>query len=263
MNIRCLVAVGLILIPLKSFSQVEYESKFPHWKTFMIEVNFSPFADDGVISFDNLQSKYWIDESKAFRLGLEIDRNRNKTKANDYPSGEENKSTMDEQSLLIGIKPGIEFRILTNSKISPYWGVEFLFRNQSAKAEYTDYRSQYNGALDDYVYEASSTNVDGAWREVTSSYLTFNGGYYYSTSMRFDKNRAFSALGANLLFGADFYPIKNLYVGLEFGLGYQMTKYKQVTIDISTETEKVTAPSGVSREFGFYYNKAMRLGIWF
>lgn len=66
-----------------------------------------------------------------------------------------------------------------------------------------------------------------------------------------------------LLFGVDFFPIKNLYLGLEVGLGYELIKYKQIIVKNSSNDEATTYPSGAQEDFGFYYNNALRLGVRF
>jgi len=59
MKLHKFFILGLVLIPLLSFSQKENNSKIPDSKVFMIELNFNPFGDEGVFRFDNLQTKYY------------------------------------------------------------------------------------------------------------------------------------------------------------------------------------------------------------
>ena len=88
-------------------------------------------------------------------------------------------------------------------------------------------------------------------------------GYLFSYTS-YTNERAFNSFGGNLLLGADFFLVKNMYFGFELGLGYEMIKYKQVEYVISSDVrETETIPSSKSSDFGFFFNNSIRLGIWF
>ncbi|WP_088656089.1 hypothetical protein [Geofilum rhodophaeum] len=272
-KIKRLLILGFsLLIPFLTFSQTDSISKSPTAKDFMIEINFNPFGDDGIFSFENLQTKYWINNKTALRLGLQFDYNNNSTTEDDYKSDEVYKPTVSEKSFLLGFKPGIEFRILPNSRISPYWGFEFSYINKSSSSEYVEYDREYDYDIQDYVYNKVETNVDGAWREIETGYYNFNNGYYYYSNTSYGKERAYSSYGLNLLLGTDVFVYKNLYMGFEIGIGYELIKYKQIKLEIndSGETDPVeieennsTYPSSKTSDFGFYYNNSIRLGVYF
>jgi len=105
--------------------------------------------------------------------------------------------------------------------------------------------------------------LDGAWREIESQLYSSTYGYYYYSSTSYAEERAYNSIGANVLLGADYYFFKNFYLGFEIGLGYDMLKYKQITLDISTEDEEKVYPSSKSVDFKFFYNNSIRLGIYF
>ena len=262
MKIKNALVLGLLLCSAISYSQSDSTSRFPNSKTFMLEINFNPFGNDGVFSFDNLQTKYWISNKTALRLGVQFDYKNNSTTDDDYKSGDVYKPTMSEKSLLIGFKPGIEFRILENSKISPYWGVELSFINKSSESEYIDFYRLYDYNSGLYVYQKFVANIEGAWRETED--------YYEYTA--YTKERAYHSFGSNLLLGADYFFAKNIYLGFEVGLGYEMLKYKQIEANFAGLTtipgmgnplESETYPGSKSTDFGFYYNNSIRLGIYF
>ena len=262
MKIKSALILGLLFYAVTSYSQSDSSSRFPHSKTFMLEINFNPFGTNGVFSFDNLQTKYWINDKTALRLGFQFDYKNNSKTDDDYNSSEEYKPTFSEKSLLFGFKPGIEFRILENSKISPYWGVEFSFINKSSKSEYVDYYRVYDYSNSSYSYEKLETNVEGAWRD-TEDYYEY---------LSFNNERAYHAFGANVLLGADYFFVKNIYLGFEIGLGYEMLKYKQAEAKfdglasytgMGIPIDNVFYPSSKSTDFGFYYNNSIRLGIYF
>ncbi len=255
MKIRKILILSLLLAPLLSFSQKDSTLRFPSSKSFMIELDFTPFGNDGVFSFNELKTKYWINNKTAFRIGIELNRKKNSTSEDDYETTATDKSTYTEKSFMFGIKPGFEFRILKQTKVSPYLGFEILFRNQSSDAEYEDYGSGYWPNQ----IEITTTEVSGGWREQE---YTNNGGYYYSNTT-FSKNRAFYSFGGNFLLGVDFNLIKNVYFGFEIGLGYERIKFKQIEIDRTGSIDKTTLPSSKSSNLGFNYNSSIRLGVWF
>jgi len=275
---RLLILGFSLLIPFLTYSQKDSISKYPTAKNFMVEINFNPFGHDGVFSFENLQTKYWVNNKTALRLGLQLDNKNNSTTEDDYKSEESSKPTISEKSFLLGFKPGIEFRILPNSRISPYWGVEFSYINKSSSSKYIEYEKKYDSGFKDYVYNKIETNLDGAWRKIDLVELSYSDPYYGSTGYRmyqttnYTSERAFSSYGLNLLLGTDVFVYKNLYMGFEIGIGYKMLKYKQIKLDINDPSEtdptvikenKSTYPSSKTSDFSFYYNNSIRLGIYF
>lgn len=262
----------VLIVPSIMFSQNDSISKsqskitqFPEKKTIMLELNFNPFSPSGVISFENLQTKYWIDNKTVLRLGLQMNNKGTAITEDDFDSAEKHKATWSENSFLLGIKPGIEFRFLQNCKISPYVGFELQYRNKSTSADYQEYVQYYDYSSGQSVikYDFVETKIDGGIRNITSgSYSSSNGTYTY-TSISYTGERAFSSIGGNMLIGSDFYFIKNMYFGFEVGLGYESIKYKQVIVDISKNVNKIITPSYNTNNLGFYYNSAIRLGVWF
>ncbi len=224
---------------------------------FMVELNFNPFGSEGVFSFEYLQTKYKIGNKTSLRLGIQFDRQKNSKTEEDYNKDEESKPTVFEESKLFGIKPGIEFRILENSKISPYWGFEFSDVKKTTNAEYVEYSTSYDFETSKYTYYEIKTKVDGAFREQIN--------YYTNT---YEKERAYHSLGANLLLGSDFYFFKNMYMGFELGLGYEVIKYNKINVTITYEEEneediEENYPSYKTKKMALYYNSAFRLGIRF
>lgn len=278
MKIKRLLILGFcLLISFLTFAQTDSISKSPIAKDFMIEINFNPFGEDGIFSFENLQTKYWINNKTALRLGLQFDYNNNSTTEDDYQSDEDSKPTISEKSFLLGFKPGIEFRILPNSRVSPYWGFEFSYINKSSSSEYVEYDRVFDSNIRDYVYNKVETTLDGAWRKVDFVEMSYNdqwggSGYRMYQTTDYTSERAFSSYGLNLLLGTDVFVYKNLYMGFEIGIGYELTKHKQIKLEINDfgetdpkiiEENKSTYPSSKTSDFGFYSNNSIRLGVYF
>jgi len=272
MKLKQLVVFMVLITPSIMFSQNDSISKLhckdalvPEKKTIMLELNFNPFSSTGVISFDNFQTKYWLDNKTVLRLGLQLKKTGASVTNDDFDSAEKYKNNVSENSLLFGIKPGIEFRFLQNSKVSPYVGFELQYKNKSTSADYKEYNQSYDYSNGQSVikYDFVETKVDGGLRNITSGTYTNSNGTYTYSSTSYTGERAFSSIGGNLLVGSDFYFIKNMYFGFEVGLGYESIKYKKVIEDISTNVSKITIPSYSTNNLGFYYNSAIRLGVWF
>jgi hypothetical protein len=229
----------------------------PSKNVFMAELNFKPFGEN-VISFNQLQLKYRIDNNLALRLGLVFDHNALDLKGDDYDPSEPRKITGNEKITKFGFLPGFEYHFLKNSKISPYWGIEFSIFKQSTKSHYRDYKSEYISG--DFKYIPVEIDIDGATRKIAMAQFPGSSSYYTYYDYA---DRAYTSLGGNLLAGCDFYFMRHVYVGVEVGLGYNHIKTKKVTIDISDEVHPTILPSYTTGKFGFYYNSALRLGFWF
>ncbi|TKG88873.1 hypothetical protein EYV94_26400 [Puteibacter caeruleilacunae] len=272
--VYCILFLGVIS-PLFSLAQDSDNLKSPQEKSWMIEVNFDPFNDDGVFSFDQLQAKYRLNNKTSLRLGLDLNYKHNSTSSDDYALESSTKNTLSERSFLFGFRPGIEFRILENTKISPYWGAELAFLSKSSSSKYVDYKRR--NSYGDEIYDRTTLEIDGAWRSITHQYMENTSGYGYSyreyTTTNYNGERSYSSFGFNLLLGTDVYLIKNLYFGFEVGLGYNVKKYKKIKlVSVSPEernhrivmtTERTTYPSSKSKEIDFYSNNAIRVGVYF
>ena len=237
-------------------------SAVPSKNTFMMELNFKPFGEN-IVSFNQLQAKYRVSENVALRLGLAFDYNKMDLKGDDYDPSQPMKVTGNERVTKFGFLPGFEYHFLKNSKVSPYWGVEFSYFNQSVKSHYKDFKQEYNYESSQYVYIPVEIDIDGATRKITTENIYLpNYGYYTQTFTEYPE-RAYTSFGVNLLAGCDFYFMRHLYVGIEVGLGYNHLSYKKVTFDISNEVNPTILPSYTNSKFGLYYNSALRLGFWF
>lgn len=264
-KIRFAVTIFVVCFSQNILLMAQENAFGPVKNNIAVELNFKPFGDN-VISFDQLKFKYRITDNMALRLGLAFDSNKLNQSDKDYNPSDEQKITGKENYTKFGVLPGFEYHFLKNSRISPYIGVEFSFSNNTVKSHYRDYNydSYYNSTTGNYEtrYIPVEIDIDGATRTIEQEYYQTQYGYSYYTSISF-LNRAYTSYGGNLLLGCDFYFMRNLYVGLEAGLGYDYTKYKKVSISTSDEVIPTIIPSYTESKSGFYYNSALRLGFWF
>jgi len=130
-----------------------------------------------------------------------------------------------------GIRLGTEFHGEGTERLSPFVGVELDVLLKSSS-----YKDNADGAI--------LEEIKGAWDPA---------GF---------QERAFWRAGVNLIFGADYYVAKRLYLGTEFGIGFQYQKTNDVKFTLSGGTADDVKGSG-SSQFGVIYNGALRLGFIF
>jgi hypothetical protein len=254
-----MVVLAICFVQNRIFAQEN--PAIPSKKAFIAELNFNPFGEN-IISFNQLQLKYRVGNHTALRLGLAFDRTTNHLSDEDYLPSEPRKITGDENLTKFGILPGIEYHFLKNSKVSPYLGLELSFFNRSVKSHYRDYSQEYDNNLGEYRYIPIEVDIEGSTRSITTEYIQSLYGYSYYSRTEY-LNRAYTSFGGNLLAGCDFYFMRNMYAGVEIGLGYNFIKQEKVTIDFSNEVDPTIIPSFTTSKFGLYYNSALRLGFWF
>lgn len=237
-------------------------SVVPARKSIMVELNAHPFSETGVFSLDRLQAKYWLSDRFVLRAGFEYDQKRNNLRASDYDPDELYKDTYLERTNLFGIHAGLEYRILKNAKISPYVGLDLSYRRKSTHAEYVSNSLRNN---DLYVtYE----ELDGGWAVYEMVYSSYFGIYYQLAA--YDMERAFREFAFNMLFGTDFYFVKNMYLGFELGLAYNNRVLQKVELETITDytgnpssNKKTVLLPQRTQGFKFMTNTSIRFGVWF
>ncbi len=235
---------------------VKKELMLPSSGDFMLEIDFDPFSDNGVFHFETLRTKYWLSDKMALRLGLRFRNHKTSVSEDDYEDPTGSEATGDEKYTIIGFRPGIEFRLLQGTKISPYVGFELSYLTKSSKANYEYY------ITDDFLSDKPvpvNIEADGAW-------LAEGHNIYYDNFSITE--RGYTAIGANAVFGADYFVLPHLYMGFEIGLGYEVTKYHKVKVEttvgsIYLDPQEFDFPSYKENDFGFNYNSSIRLGVYF
>jgi hypothetical protein len=130
----------------------------------------------------------------------------------------------------INLRPGFEKHFKGTERLSPYYGVDLDIAFKTSKGEFGD---------DDV------TTIKGAWS---------NNG----------QERGFTRLGANLIFGADYYFAKRFYVGTEFGFGFETIKDAIIEVDLpGNQANPEAIKGGSSFRIGPNFNSSIRLGFVF
>jgi len=262
---KALIIIFTISLSHLSFSQKDNNNTLPNHKSLMFEVNINPFSNNELLKIDNLQTKYWISDKISLRLGIMFDYKNNSISDDDYESSEIYRATTSENSLLLGLKPGIEFRFFKKTRVSPYFGIELSYINKSSKSEYVDYQEYYNNVTSSYQHYRVDTKVEGAWKG-TSTLVGGWGTPYYSTN--YNNEISFYSYGLNLLLGTDFFISKNFYLGFELGFGYEFKKYQNTNVEINNQNSeiansKLKYPSQQNANLKIFSDNILRLGICF
>ncbi len=171
----------------------------------------------------NLKARFYFNEHWAIRLGIMLDYQKDKSnlEADELEVGPDNprEEAYDKKSTTIGFMPGFEYRILTNSKVAPYFGAEFLYQSKSSSSSCVRKTYDSFGWEPEVITSKTEVDVDGAW------FIYYDYPFH---SIDYD-TRAFNKIGGNLFIGSDFYFVKNFYFGFELGLGLHSTKYKDIS----------------------------------
>ncbi|XWN38762.1 MAG: hypothetical protein ROO71_07365 [Balneola sp.] len=130
----------------------------------------------------------------------------------------------------INIRPGIEMHFDGTEKLSPYIGGELDLAYKKSGSTFSANANQ-------------EFTIEGAWSS-------------------FGQERGFYRIGLNAIAGADFYIARQLYLGTEFGFGFEFIKQADIVEKFNgTATNEVKG--GSTFQLGPNFNSALRLGFKF
>lgn len=152
-----------------------------------------------------IKGRYFLSESTALSFGLKVNNDADVSHPDD---NDENKAS----STQIGFAPAFE-KHFPMGKVSPYVGAGVSVTMRSTKGT-----------------DVENDSIGGALFTTTTTYKNHAPGY----------GQAYFSFGVNGIVGADYYISDNLYVGMEFAVGYYSTKFKK------TETTITSASGGTS-----------------
>lgn len=132
-------------------------------------------------------------------------------------------------SVELNLRPGYEWHFLGTDRLSPFYGIEADIAFKTSK--FTD-DNQF----------ADISEIKGAWS---------TGG----------AELGFMRFGANFIVGVDFYVAKRLYLGTEFGYGFQYIRYSD--IEVISQFDNSKEEGGSSLQLGSNFNSSLRLGFVF
>lgn len=136
---------------------------------------------------------------------------------------------LKNQTFELNIRPGFEKHLEGTNRISPYLGGELDLAFKTSKSEFDD-------GISEEIYE-------GAWSN-------------------FGLERGFKRLGLNAIVGVDIYVTKALYLGTEFGFGFEYIKQSDIVYSFDG-VEVDETKGGSTFQLGPNVNSAIRLGFNF
>lgn len=227
MKIKSLLGLIGFLSSSLLFSQTGFNSD--NEQTAEVVLNLQ--VGSSPISFDapGLRYRFFLHPDLAIRASLLATYYNNSEVI--YDAGDRTLTgTKDQNNWSVGIGLGIEKHIGGEGKLQPYYGGQIVFGTGGASASGTN-------TLNGFVYVK-----DGQYENSISGVYSF---------------------AANLLFGADYYFVENIYVGAEigFGINHQFNGYQQQwdnVTDKTVETKLMTVTN-----LGISSNNGIRMGIRF
>lgn len=177
-----------------------------------VEVNLTPFGNSPI---DGTTIKYrnFLNDNAAFRVALTVGSSSSSYAY--YQEGEmlgdpvSPQLNMETANTVLGIAPGYEIHFSGTDNLSPYFGIEayYMMGSRSDKMEFWGPNDLDNVGQPDVYITWDLTN-----------------------------KQAYSSMGLNLLFGADYYFSDAIYVGFEAGLGFGTTSFGNHEIGTSDLT---------------------------
>ncbi len=192
-----------------------------------------------------LRFRYFFSENVGMRLGFAVN---SLSETDNFYGGTNNAQvgTRNRSSSGITFNIGIEKHFAGTERLSTYAGVDVLFSLIGASESWEN----FNG--NNYVL--------GYKREISNS-VTLPGGGSKTASTGF---------GARVIAGAEYYFVKNVYIGAEFGIGFLSSSLKDVTSTTMVTTGANTTTNVVEvkspgKEFEISPNviTGVRLGFQF
>ncbi len=137
--------------------------------------------------------------------------------------------------MTFSIRPGYEKHFAGTANLSPYWGIEAWYTMVTAKVETDELATLGNG-----------NNTTAA-----SDFLMF-------TTTRKNEG-ASSTIGVGLVAGFDYYFVKNLSLGAEFGFGFETTSMPDIE-DESVVTNTTTGAAEIKADDKEIQGSSMNVG---
>jgi hypothetical protein len=194
---------------------------------FSIEGQLSLNSTSMTFSAPSLRARYFLKDDFALRttIGLQNSTEKNyyyELANNEGQSGYEVNKTINNV-----ISIGAEKHLPGTSKLSPYFGADFIIGFGNETAKWNNYDG--NDFISDFTAKAKNP---------------------------------YNNIGINLITGTDYYFAENFFLGCELGLGFNMRSNKAGTFEYTTggvTTKSLTEPSS-SSEFGNSFMGNIRIG---
>lgn len=179
-----------------------------------------------------LRLRYFVTNNIAVRLTLGLNTNKKTENVYEFADGTGNTGNFVTKNSMTNINLGAEYHFKGTERLSPYAGLDFGFGMGGSKE---------NGS--------NAQQILGSAAYIADYKETFTA-----------KSSMFAA---NIVAGTDFYFAQNFYIGLELGLGFSATTWKdavrEVTVGTATPVKTVT-PETKQSVFANNFIGTFRLG---
>lgn len=196
----------------------------------------APMSLEGGISYSTatlnfvaptIRFRYFLSENLAARLTFSMANTKTSDNHYELANNEGAVGTEVNKTSMFGVALGAEYHFAGTEKLSPYVGLDIKFGGGGTAASWDN----YNG----FGYAADYTREDKA-----------------KTGM----------FGVNLVAGADYYFVENLYIGMELGFGFtaNSTKAGESTVTTGGTSTTTKTPDSKSSALGNNVVGNFRLG---
>lgn len=196
-----------------------------------LELQLAPLGGSP-ISISGIRYRQFLSDNSAFRVNLFAGYHKESEITQQANSDAKKVELVDANSnFTLNIRPGYEMHMAGTERLAPYFGAELDFAMMTSKEV-----KETQHATEEKKITTTTTGTDG--------------------SIRF---------GLNAVMGCDFYVVKNLYLGAEFGFGFSMNSKSDIKVDSDAEGFKAPDPvkQGSSFDLGPNVIGQFRLGYIF
>lgn len=229
---KVILAISAIAMSVAANAQ-EFTAYKPFQGNFTTEMGLTGGIFNSEIKLSEgalLRGRYFVTDQTAVRLGLNV--TNQTTKENFYKDLTSSvKGVATERNSAVVINAGYEKHFKGTNRLSPYVGGDVLL---------------------------------GFGGEKISGELTNGNGYVENFYM--DQKSSSFSWGVRALVGADYYFAKNVYLGVEAGLGFMSTKFGKTTRETEINGVKATVETkspGSTFELAPSVVTGVRLGFVF
>lgn len=192
-----------------------------------------------------LKIRYFLSDELAIRIGFNISRYSEKDLVPEV--GTTNVGEVVGKFSQTVLNLGIEKHFNGTKRLSPYVGADILVSNASTREE------------------GENVDLSGDFASGTSYTLRNSGFSFFNTQFGTSDPTPGFGVGLRLVAGADFYFVKNVYLGGEFGWGFLYTNEKDGEVEFTTAgaTTTTSVESGRTIQFAPSVITGVRLGFVF
>ncbi len=228
-RITLLTSAFFALFALQAQDSEDGMDKTPSGGEKNLELHLTPFGNTP-ISVDGIRFRsFGSGGSSAIRVNFSLNTSSNtEVTQQEVDSIDQEKLETTTSSFMLGIAPGYEMHLGSSKSVDPYVGATLPIRLKS-----TTYEEQRQSGDDvETLTVSNGTKASGAPAQPGN----FNRAGYFSFGLR-------------LVSGVDYYFAKNIYLGAEFGYGFESRSYSDIEFEDTDSDANLPDPQEQGSEF--------------